>query len=298
MLTKKIIFDTDIGDDIDDAFALALLANVQNADIIGVTTVFRNTKCRAQQASHLLKVMGKDIPVYAGERLPIKETIHPFASDNKEIPLDNQPTCQWCEDYDCYPVNNGAVDFIIESAEKYGEDLLIIAVGPLTNVARAIEKAPEIMKKTGRVMQMGGWFTNYEPEWNVFCDPEATHIVWSFGIPVYAVGLDVTLQCALEKNLMQDFKNSLKPANKTLSLWMDRWFDFFNFDKSVMHDPLAVVTCFERVCTFEQKVVKVNLSDKRGAIICPADKESGCTVFVATAVDKDKFYSTVRKVLL
>ena len=71
MLTKKIIFDTDIGDDIDDAFALALLANVQNADIIGVTTVFRNTKCRAQQASHLLKVMGKDIPVYAGERLPM-----------------------------------------------------------------------------------------------------------------------------------------------------------------------------------------------------------------------------------
>ena len=98
---------------------------------------------------------------------------------------------------------------------------------------------------------------------------------------------------------MQDFKNSLKPVNKTLSLWMDRWFDFFNFDKSVMHDPLAIVSYFSDVCTFEKRFVKVNLTDKRGAITCAENTFEGATpAFIATRVDKDKFYSFVRKTLL
>ena len=297
MLYKKVIIDTDIGDDIDDAFALALLSRFENANLIGVTTVFRNTANRAQQATHLLKVLNKEVPVFAGERLPEKEPIHLFAKDTNEQP-ENQRTCQWSEEYAGYPVNNGAVDFIVESAKKYGEDLVIIPVGPLTNIARAIEKAPEIMKKVGKIVQMGGWFTNYVPEWNILCDPEAAHTVWSFGIPVYAVGLDVTLQCALDQTLLNDFRTSTLEHNKLIVSWLDKWFDYFNFEKSVMHDPLAVASCFEDICTFEKKYVKVNLTDKRGAVLCSDNENSGYPVFVATKVDKNKFYSTVRKALL
>ena len=297
MLTKKIILDTDIGDDIDDAFALALLTQTQGAEVIGVTTVFRNTLNRAQQATHFLKEIGKDIPVYAGESLPIKEPIHPFHVESERPGLENEHPCQWSEQYQNYPVNDDAVDFIIESAEKYGEQLVIMPIGPLTNIARAIQKAPEIMKRVGKIVQMGGWFSNYVPEWNILCDPEATEIVWSSSIPVYAVGLDVTLQCSLDEQLMQDFRNSQKTHNKLIVGWLDKWLNFFHFEKSVMHDPLAVACYFEDICTFEKKWVKVNLTDKRGAIVC-TDEKGGYQINVATKVDKDKFYSFIRKVLL
>ncbi len=297
-MIAKILLDTDIGDDIDDSFALALLSKTAGENLIGITTVFRNTADRAQQACQLLKKLNVTVPVYAGERLPIKEPIRFFDKDTDTSP-ENQHPCQWNEIYSDYPVMQGGVDFIIECAEKYGENLVIMPIGPLTNIARAIQKAPESMKKVQRIVLMGGWFTNYEPEWNIVCDPEAASIVFLSGIPVYAVGLDVTLQCGLDGNLLTDFRNSDKPYNKQLIEWLDKWFNFFNFDKSVMHDPLAIVSYFSDVCTFEKRFVKVNLTDKRGAITCAEDIFEGATpAFIATRVDKDKFYSFVRRTLL
>lgn len=297
-MNKKVLLDTDIGDDIDDAFALAMLSRLEGAETVGITTVFRNTADRAQQVQKLLEIFGKDIPVYAGEKLPYKEEIHPFASDTQEKP-ETQHICQWDKDYEKYPVKEGAVDFIIECAKKYGKDLTIIPIGPLTNIARAIEKAPEIMKGIGKIVQMGGWFTNYAPEWNILCDPEAADIVWSSGIDVYAVGLDVTLQCALDATLLDDFRKSELPHNKQLVEWLDKWFAYFHFEKSVMHDPLAVASYFEDVCVFEKKYVKADLTEKRGAALCSdVEKEGYSPIYTATSVDKEKFYAMVRKTLL
>lgn len=84
---KKVIFDTDIGDDIDDAFALAALLAEPAAQLVGVTTVYRNTVQRAQLAAAMLYAAGaSDVPVYAGESIPIKEPIRPFAwEDEREL---------------------------------------------------------------------------------------------------------------------------------------------------------------------------------------------------------------------
>lgn len=298
MLLKKIIIDTDIGDDIDDAFALALLSRMEGVEVVGVTTVFRNTLDRAQQAIHLLKALGKEIPVYAGERLPIKEHVHPFSFEKGDN-LENAHTCQWGKECENYPVREGAVDFIIECAQKYGKDLVIMPIGPLTNIARAIQKAPQIMKKVGQIVQMGGWFTNYLPEWNIVCDPEAANVVWSFGLPVYAVGLDVTLQCSFDEGMLQEFKTSSLIHNKIIMGWFERWFNSFRFEKSVMHDPLAIASYFDEVCTFKKKYVKVNLTDKRGAVECydsPFDRSY--PIYTAVSVDKEKFYSIVKRTLL
>lgn len=299
MNKKKILLDTDIGDDIDDAFAMALLLKTEEAETVGITTVFRNTSDRAQQAQRLLSVLGKDVPVYAGERLPYQEPIHAFnEKDDGEAPQ-NRHVCQWDESYNSYPVKEGAVDFIIECAKKYGEELTIIPIGPLTNIAKAIEKAPDVMKNIGGIVQMGGWFSNYVPEWNILCDPEAADIVWSSGIKVYAVGLDVTLQCELDDTLLDEFRNSTLAHNQQIVEWMNRWFAYFNFEKSVMHDPLAVASFFEEICTFEKTYVKVDLTEKRGAVLCSEREQEGYSpIFTATKVDKEKFYSTVRKVLL
>lgn len=296
---RKVIFDTDIGDDIDDAFALALLANIPEAELLGVTTVFRNTAQRAQLAQTLLAAAKKPgVPVYAGERLPLREPVRPFEND-ADVPPEQADLCQWSADYAALPVRGGAVDFLCESAERWGAGLTIFSVGPMTNLARAAERAPAAMKRVGAVYAMGGCFSHAEPEWNILCDPEAADIVYRSGMPLYAVGLDVTLQCGLENDLLDCFRASPRAENKLLTLWLERWFRFFGFEKSVMHDPLAVAAAFRPLCTFERVYAKIDLRDARGAVLTsPSPREGYAPVCAAAAVSRAEFYDFVKERLL
>lgn len=294
---QKIIIDTDIGDDIDDAFAIALACRLDKAELVGVTTVFRNTKARAQLVSKLLKTSESKAPVYAGEGIPEKEPFHLFAKDTG-APEESTP-CQWDESYNAFPAEEGAIGFLAESAERYGEELTVAAIGPLTNLARAIKRYPDEMKKLGKIVLMGGSYTKFTPEWNFLCDPEAADTVIRSGIPVYAVGLDVTMTCPLEEGLLEKFYASEKPVNKLLSLWLKRWFDFFGFEKSVMHDPLAVASIVEDLCSFEKRFVKIDLEGERGAaFVSDAAQEGYSPVFVASSADRNRFYKLVETALL
>ncbi len=295
---RKVILDTDIGDDIDDAFALALLSSLPEAEILGVTTVFRNVAQRAQQAQALLQKIGKEIPVYAGERFPLKEPFHLFAKDT-DVPPEIANLPQWGEECAHYPVQEGAVEFLVETAKRYQKELTIFAVGPLTNLAKAIMRDGEAMKNVGAIYLMGGCFSYFEAEWNVLCDPEAAQTVYACGAPVYSVGMDITMQCALEPDLMQKFYASQKESNKLLVTWLDRWFNFFAFQKSVMHDPLAVASAFANVCKFEKRYVKVDLEQTRGAVFTQTQPCEGYfPIHVATEVDKHKFFSLIEAGLL
>lgn len=294
---KKIIIDTDIGDDIDDAFALALACRLKEAEIIGVTTVFRNTEARAQLVAKLLACADVQTAVFTGERFPIKEPFHLFARDSGEP--ENSMPCQWDESYRDYSAEDGAVAFLADCAERYGEELTIVAIGPLTNLARAIERYPDKMRRCGKIVSMGGSFQEFMPEWNYLCDPEAADTVIRSGIPFYAVGLDVTLTCPLEEGLLEKFASSDKPVNRLLSLWLERWFAFFGFEKSVMHDPLALASVYKEVCGFGKKFVKIDLEKERGAVFV-SDKEQAdySGIFVATEADRNNFYKLVESALL
>lgn len=294
---QKIIIDTDIGDDIDDAFAIALACCLGKAELVGITTVFRNTKARAQLVARLLKSAGRETPVWAGERFPIKEPFHLFAKD-RGAPENSMP-CQWEESDNAFSAKEGAVEFLAESAARYGEELTVAAIGPLTNLARAIERYPDRMKRLGKIVMMGGSFTKYMPEWNFQCDPEAADIVIKSGIPIEAVGLDVTMTCPLEEGLLEKFYASEKPVNQLLSLWLKRWFDFFGFEKSVMHDPLAVASIVEDMCRYEKRFVKIDLQTERGAVfVSDAEQEGYSPVYVASSADRDRFYKLVETALL
>lgn len=289
---KKVIFDTDIGDDIDDAFALASLAAEPEAELIGVTTVYRNTAQRAQLAQKLLLAAGKsEVPVFAGECVPLKEEIRPFAWENGTSP-ERENICQWSADYGSLPVPDGAVGFLAESAKRWGKELVIFAVGPMTNLARAIERFPEEMKAVGAVYTMGGSFLQTKPEWNILCDPEAAQIVYSSGIPLYAVGLDVTLRCTLENGILERVASSERETNRLLTLWFDRWSKHFGFEKSVMHDPLAVASAFQPLCRFETMYVRADLKQERGAFLVQRSPQAGYSpVKVAVDVDRKAFYA-------
>lgn len=293
-MEKKIcILDTDIGDDIDDAFALALLLENNQIDLKAVTTVYKNTILRAYQAKELINAYKKDIPVYYGEGMPLSKKITPFKTqfvDETGDLLNNKP-CQYDETMQG-EINPNAVDKIISLAKEYKKELIIVAVGALTNVAAAIQKEPEIKNYIKSIYQMGGWFTNNAPEWNIICDPTAADVVYNSGIKTYSCGLDVTLQCTLDGRLLEELNRSEKETVKLLNKYFKRWQNYFHFEKSVMHDPLAVTCVTDQVCKFEEKYVKVNLEN--GAIITSDTKKEGYNLInVAVNVDKDKFNTLV-----
>lgn len=299
-MKKKIIIDTDIGDDIDDAFALALAAEIEEAELVGITTVFKNSPLRAKQAKSLMSAAGNETNVYIGERLPLLGKIISFNFEGSEDPVNITP-CQYDEGMSGATVSEiSAVDAIIALSKEYSGELIVVTIGPMTNLAAAIKKAPCITSDIAAVYFMGGSFYSQIPEWNILCDPEAADIVLKSGIPCRAIGLDVTMKCTLEPDLLDDFKKSDKEVNRLLVTWLDRWQKHFNFEKSVMHDPLAVCSLFYDVCVFEDLYVKVILDGHlRGAFeVSKAKKEGFVPLSVAYSVDKNAFYEIVRQKLL
>lgn len=186
----KLLIDTDIGDDIDDAVAL-YTAMAMKMELIGVTTVFRNTVDRARMVKKLMTLAGngyENVPVYAGHGVPLAEPPKDYGHVIHYTPdLTNYPAD--CENPDT------AVDFIIESCRKYGSGLIIAAIGPFTNLARVIEKDPEALNLAGRICIMGGAYYKQYADWNVMCDVEAADLMFRTLDNLECMGADVTHLC-------------------------------------------------------------------------------------------------------
>ena len=249
--TKKIILDTDIGDDIDDAFALVLCLASPEVELLGVTTVFRNGVARAKMTKALAKSVGVEgIKVYAGMDNPLIAIPELLVGDLLEKEKRDKNGKYYLPQYSPEMDNEeieeqDGVNYIIECAKKYGKDLYLAPIGALTNIATANRLAPDVMKNIGGITVMGGCFYRDIPEWNMICDPEAARIVFSSGIPVRAVGLDVTLQCVVDKDTQNQIRDNMNGAGEILSSMLEKWFDHYRFAAPVMHDPLAVSTLIQ-----------------------------------------------------
>ncbi|MGC8971132.1 MAG: nucleoside hydrolase [bacterium] len=233
---KKVIIDTDIGDDIDDALAIALAINSPELDIVAITTVFRNTLLRAKLAKKLVRVFGKpDIPVVKGREKPLindwdKNLIPPQVKAVKEdIEIDKS-------------IN--AIDFIVDTVMNSQDMITLITIGPLTNIAGAIIKEPKIKEKT-EIYMMGGMYSQAFPEWNIYCDPEAARIVFDSGIKITMVGLDVTLKCRFNREALDEIFNFNSERTRFLSELITIWQEGDKERYPILHDPLAVASFIE-----------------------------------------------------
>ena len=300
----KVILDTDIGDDIDDSLALLLLLNSKDKfNLLGVTTVFRNSYKRAKMAKQLISAMESDVEVYAGEDFPFKTD--PDHLDREKILAKEKVDetgkylfPQWSESMREFPVNEqGAVDFIIEQVHKYPYEVTIICIGPLTNIARAIKKDPSIVPLLKGLRIMGGGYELDRPEWNVYCDPEATSIVYSSGIAdIHAIGCDITSRTWLSQNDIDLLKNSTAKPIHLVYHAMKKWFTYYEYVRPVMHDPLTVVSLIDpTVVTFKEMHMDVNLEDKRGYTFVNPNCQN--IVNVAVDVNKEKFFKIFKGTL-
>lgn len=247
----KVFFDTDIGDDIDDALALIMLLNIKKCDIVGVSTVYANTMLRARLSKKILSLYNiNDIPVYAGRRKPWVN----------EVDV-NRTFVQYTEelDNDKYAPNNdatidegeAAIDAMIKAARIYQSDLTILAIGPFTNIASAIKKDFEAFKNV-KIVLMGGCFYEQFIEYNVVCDPEAADYVLNSGLDIEVIGADVTWQVQLNdeetSKILNMYSDSIKGyAAELVRMWKKNcWFN------PVLHDPLAAYYVIDNtICKLE-----------------------------------------------
>ena len=256
---QGILIDTDIGDDIDDALALALALRSPELEIRAITTVFKNTAERARLASALLTQYGQgDIPVYEGIRMPIIN----------EISVCDIPCQCAVVDFDNYHKNEmHAADAILQ-AVRNDPKLTIVAIGPLTNLALACLKEPETMR-SARIMLMGGAFGTTEAEWNIVCDPEAASVVFRSGAQIKVFGLDVTARCALSKEYEKTAQQRGSAEARFLMRLFDAWHRASGYG-IMLHDPLVIGALLhpEWVRYEKQKVVvELRGENTRGSTI-------------------------------
>jgi len=231
MQKTPVILDTDIGTDIDDAFALALVINSPELELLGVTTVAGDTQARARLAAKLLWEAGgtwRKVPVYAGE-------------PGKPQPIDQT---RWANGFTTSALHrSGAVDFMKTEINRRPGRVTIITIGELTNVAALLKSDPSMAKKIKLIAMMGGSVARgYEPdskpeaEWNIKSNPEAAQTVFSSGVPLLLAPLDVTAMLQLDAAGRRRVFTHLTPLTNALTILYHLWGN----ETPTLFDPMAV----------------------------------------------------------
>ena len=249
---RKIIIDCDPG--IDDALALMLALSSPELDVLGITTVSGNVPAPmgADNALKVLRQMNRlDIPVYCGAEIPLKKDYVDARDTHGEDGLGetNYPKV------DGVSWKDGAVDFIIETLQKE-TGVSIIAIGPMTNLALALQKCPEAFQRLDEFISMGGNFRSYGncspvAEYNYWCDPDAANYVYqNLGTMIHMVGLDVTRKVVFTPTIA-DFCQRIHPSNGTFVKQITRFYNEFHWNYEriigcVINDPLAIAYFIDR----------------------------------------------------
>lgn len=243
---RKVIIDCDPG--IDDALAIILALKSKEIEVVGITTVSGNVESLqgAKNALKVLKLLGRlDIPVYLGESKPIKRELVTAQDTHGEDGLGET----FLEEVSSEYIRENGVDFILNTL-KNEENVSIIALGPLTNLCRAIEKDSESFHRVKEIVSMGGAYKshgNCSPvaEFNYWVDPHgAREFLKKFNGEFTMVGLDVTREIVLTPNL-REMIHQFKDEIGDFIYDITRFYVDFHWEQErtlgcVINDPLAV----------------------------------------------------------
>jgi inosine-uridine nucleoside N-ribohydrolase len=289
-MTTDLIIDTDIGDDIDDTLALALVLSSERLRPRAISTVYAEVHQRARLAAHMLRVWGRgDIPVVPGESLPYV----------------NRPRTGWaaqCEIVDATDVFDNVFDQSVESVFEESacnglRRLTLLAIGALTNLARAFDRDAKLPGRFDEIVMMGGSSDGERVEWNIGCDPEAAQIVFNVDVPIRIIPIEITERCLMRESFLSRIRSSDTEHHRLISRLIAMWAHRNGTHAPVLHDPLAVgCMLWPELYRFEPVTVDVLVTpeEARGVTIMSTDSTS--KTLVCKEVDYEEFLNRCEEV--
>lgn len=283
---EKILLDTDIGGDIDDAVCLAYLLREPECELIGITTVCGEPEKRASVADAICQAAGRVIPIAAGldttmQPVPVYPTPDGAAALEHWLHRNYEKT--------------DAPAFLYQKIKEHPKEIVLIGIGNMTNIATLFCTRPDAAGLLKGLYVMNGYFGREplpEPSynWNSWADPLASRIIFSSHVAVHRViPLEVTGLLTIEAEraniLLRKDSNLMKAVFDFGSAWLE------SAGKLTLHDPLAAVSVFHPdICSYEKGVVQVEteLEDNMGhTVFLPSPAGN---VEVARSVDRERFY--------
>jgi inosine-uridine nucleoside N-ribohydrolase len=302
-MIRPVLIDTDAG--VDDALALILALRSPELSVKAITTVAGNVDVRlcTNNVYRILSLLQeRDFPLVAeGAKRPLRRPLFTAPEVHGKDGLGNarlpRPSFQ--------RVRTDAVSLILEMCRRYGRRLSIVALGPLTNLARALKKDSRTFRKVGRIVTMGGAFrvpgnTGPVAEFNYFVDPEAAHVVLNSGLPVTVVPLDVTEQVAvMRQEMVYRAGRRASRAARGILTFTDFYMNYHRraegFYGGFLHDPVAVGLAIDpRIVQTRRLHVDVETKGAwtRGMSVADLRRKPGKhepTIDVALRIDRERF---------
>jgi purine nucleosidase len=246
-MAQKIIIDTDPGQD--DAVAILLALASPELEVLGITCVAGNVPLplTARNARIVCELAGRtEVPVFAGCDRPIRRPLVTAEHVHGKTGLDGIPL--WEPQMPLQPGH--AVDFLIETLRREAPGTVtLVPIGPLTNIATAMTRAPDIVPRIGRIVLMGGAYFevgNITPaaEFNIYVDPEAADIVFRSGVDLTVVPLDLTHKALTSRAWIEKMRGLPGRVGPAVAAWTD-FFERFDKEKygtdgGPLHDPCTI----------------------------------------------------------
>jgi purine nucleosidase len=275
-----VIIDTDLGDSIDDALALAFALHSPELDVRAVTTVIDDVEGKTRLAWKMLSIYNRrDIALAMGAPEPLMDPTMTTSSKEFQVLTRN----------DIIPdaARKRAADLIIDTVLQSRGKITIVAIGPLTNIALALKTDPRIKNAIERIVIMGGAYLSSESEYNVRRDRAAAEIVFHSGVPITAVGLDVTSQCKVREKDLDRLRLSDDPASNFLIRLIDLAEQETHDPTPTLYDPLAIAAVFRPdLLVMQAGSVDVPLSGSGQTVFKP---DTSSKTQVAVKVDAPAF---------
>ena len=301
-MKRNIILDCDPGHD--DAIAVLLAGSNPSLNLLGISVVAGNQTIEktATNAFNVAKFLGIDVPIAIGCEFPMVRDRVICAAIHGESGLDGFDFPNYEKTFD----KRHGVQLIIDSVLN-NKDATVVATGPLTNVAMALKMEPKLYKKVKEIVLMGGSIdhgnTSPAAEFNIMCDPEAAHVVFSSGIPVKMIGLNVTRKVLVTEQVIERMDKINNSASdmfvKLMKTFNENQRKTFNMD-GPLHDPATIASLIDdKLIEFQSMNVDIDISHG------PSYGRTNCDVFdylhaphnalVAMNIDVNRYWDIIEQ---
>jgi len=304
---RKVILDCDPGHD--DAISIIIAASGRSRlEILGITTVAGNVEVEKNtvNALKICELLELDVPLYQGASGPMVKRSEIATEIHGDTGMDGPVLPEPVKTKEA----QHAVDFIIESVRSSKEKVTLVPTGPLTNIALALLKAPDIKDNIEEIVLMGGGtFGNWTPaaEFNIYVDAEAAKVVFESGVPLAMFGLDVTHQVIADKEIHQRVSRLEGEiavfVNELLEFFGQAYKDHFDFEGGPIHDACTTMYLLEPDL-FDMKHVNVSIETKgeftygMTAVDLLGTTGLELNTLFAESVDQEKFWNLFEEILI